>query len=86
MEELEWAVANGHRGVVISSFPNGSLESDPEDAPFWHLAEEIGAPIAVHIGSFIPATSEGGGKKIDMESLAMLGKASSASTIAVYEA
>ncbi len=51
--ELEWAMEHGHRGGVISSFPNGSLDPKPEDDRFWALAQEAGYPIAVHIGSFV---------------------------------
>jgi predicted TIM-barrel fold metal-dependent hydrolase len=51
--ELEWAMANGHRGAVISSFPNGSLDPKPEDDRFWRAAEAAGYPVAVHIGSFV---------------------------------
>jgi len=44
----------GHRGVVISAFPNGSLQPLPEDEPFWQLVQETRTPVAVHIGSFLP--------------------------------
>jgi predicted TIM-barrel fold metal-dependent hydrolase len=53
--EVHRAVALGHRGVVISAFPNGTLDAQPEDAPFWALIEELGVPVAVHIGSFVPS-------------------------------
>jgi predicted TIM-barrel fold metal-dependent hydrolase len=53
VEELEWALGHGHRGVVISSFPNGGLDPKPEDDRFWGLAEEARCPIAIHIGSFV---------------------------------
>ena len=46
----------GHRGVVISAYPNGSLEPAPEDDAFWALAQETDTPVAVHIGSFLPTT------------------------------
>jgi predicted TIM-barrel fold metal-dependent hydrolase len=51
--ELEFAIARGHRGAVISSMPSGGLEPKPEDDRFWALAEEAGFPIAIHIGSFV---------------------------------
>jgi predicted TIM-barrel fold metal-dependent hydrolase len=51
--ELDYALKNGHRGAVISSFPNGSLAPSAQDDPFWARAEEAGFPIAVHIGSFL---------------------------------
>ena len=43
-----------HRGVVISSFPNGGLTPLPEDEPFWQLVQDSRTPVAVHIGSFLP--------------------------------
>ena len=73
IEELEWALEHGHKGAVISAFPNGGVDPSPDDEPFWALAEQTGAPIAVHIGSFQPAGA--GGKTIDMQSLAFLGRA-----------
>jgi predicted TIM-barrel fold metal-dependent hydrolase len=51
--ELEFAIARGHRGAVISSMPSGGFEPKPEDDRFWALAEEAGFPIAIHIGSFV---------------------------------
>ena len=51
--ELEYAMKGGHKGAVISSFPNGSLFPKSEDEPFWARAEEAGFPICVHIGSFL---------------------------------
>ena len=53
--ELHAALALGHKGVVISAFPNGTLNAQPEDAAFWALVEELGLPVAVHIGSFVPS-------------------------------
>ena len=52
--ELEWGLKNGHRGAVISMFPNGSHDPKPEDDRFWGFAEEAGIPISVHIGGFMP--------------------------------
>ena len=52
-QTLEAAMKKGHRGVVISAFPNGSLEPLEEDERFWALAEEGRVPIAVHIGGFV---------------------------------
>jgi predicted TIM-barrel fold metal-dependent hydrolase len=60
--ELEWAMKNGHKGAVISSFPNGSLVPSDDDAAFWARAEEAGFPLAVHIGSFLRTTPPGGGQ------------------------
>jgi predicted TIM-barrel fold metal-dependent hydrolase len=51
--EVEWAIQHGHRGGVISSFPNGSFEPRPEDDRFWSAVQEAGFPIAIHIGSFV---------------------------------
>lgn len=76
--ELEWAMANGHRGVVISAFPNGSHDSQEEDAAFWEAAQDLGAPVSVHIGSFIPSTQGGGQKQMSFTELAFLGKAGAA--------
>ena len=50
--ELEWALAQGYRGVLISTFPNGSVEPSADDDPFWARAAEAGVPVALHIGSF----------------------------------
>jgi len=57
IEETERALALGHRGVVISSYPNGTLDSALEDDRFWALAQEADIPIAVHIGSFLKTVS-----------------------------
>jgi predicted TIM-barrel fold metal-dependent hydrolase len=51
--ELDRAMKSGHKGAVISSFPNGSLAPDASDRPFFARAEEAGFPLAVHIGSFL---------------------------------
>jgi len=63
--ELDHALKSGHRGAVISSFPNGSLFPQAEDDPFWARAQEARFPIAVHIGSFLrtppPAAKKGEG-------------------------
>jgi len=50
--ELEWSIENGHKGVIITRFPNGGFDAEPEDRAFWGLAEEAKMPISVHIGSF----------------------------------
>ena len=74
--ELEWSLKNGHRGVVISSFPNGTLDPKPEDERFWGMAQEAEIPVAVHIGSFLPAGMGGASRKgIDWKSLRFLGMA-----------
>jgi predicted TIM-barrel fold metal-dependent hydrolase len=69
--EVHAALALGHRGVVISAFPNGTLDAQPEDAPFWALVSELGLPVAVHIGSFVPARP--GMKWPDTHELSFLG-------------
>ena len=66
--ELEWAMKSGHKGAVISSFPNGSLVPQDEDAPFWARAEEAGFPIAVHIGSFVRTRPPAAGGPADKDS------------------
>jgi predicted TIM-barrel fold metal-dependent hydrolase len=53
VDELERGMAIGHRGAVISTFPNGGLDPQPEDDRFWALAEEATHPVAIHIGSFL---------------------------------
>jgi predicted TIM-barrel fold metal-dependent hydrolase len=53
LAELDFAMKNGHRGAVISSFPNGSLYPKDVDDAFWAKTEEAGFPVAVHIGSFL---------------------------------
>ena len=52
IKELEWALRAGYRGVLISTFPSGAVEPSQEDDPFWARAEEAGAAVALHIGSF----------------------------------
>ncbi len=53
--ELDYALKNGHRGAIISSFPSGSIVPSASDAPFWSRAQEADFPIGVHIGSFVKA-------------------------------
>jgi predicted TIM-barrel fold metal-dependent hydrolase len=55
--ETERALALGHRGVVISSFPNGSLDARVDDDRFWSFVQEADIPVAVHIGSFLKGTA-----------------------------
>jgi predicted TIM-barrel fold metal-dependent hydrolase len=74
--ETERALELGHRGVVISCFPNGTLAPDPDDARFWALAQEARLPVAVHIGSFVPARPDM--KWPDTTELSFLGIAGSA--------
>jgi predicted TIM-barrel fold metal-dependent hydrolase len=54
VKELEAAIKSPHRGAVISSFPNGTLNPSDEDDRFWAIAQEAEFPIAIHIGSFLP--------------------------------
>ncbi len=70
---LEAAMGTGHRGAVISSFPNGSLDPKPEDDRFWAVAQEAGFPIAVHIGSFV--RGDLAGRRESWSSLAFVGMA-----------
>ncbi len=51
--ETERSLELGHRGVVISSFPNGTLDASSEDDRFWAFVQEADVPVAVHIGSFL---------------------------------
>jgi predicted TIM-barrel fold metal-dependent hydrolase len=52
VSELDWALRQGYRGVLISTFPNGSVEPTDADDPFWNRAAEAEVPVALHIGSF----------------------------------
>jgi len=70
--ETERALQLGHRGVVISSFPNGTLEASAEDDRFWAFAQEADVPVAVHIGSFLKG--QGGGPPA-LDTLAFMGTA-----------
>jgi predicted TIM-barrel fold metal-dependent hydrolase len=72
--ETERALALGHRGVVISAFPNGTLDAAPEDDRFWSFAQEAEIPVAVHIGSFLKGTS---GQIPPLDTLAFMGVAGS---------
>ncbi len=71
--ELEWAMKHGHKGGVISSFPNGALDPKPEDDRFWAMAEEAAFPIAIHIGSFVRGSLAG--RRESWSSLAFVGMA-----------
>jgi predicted TIM-barrel fold metal-dependent hydrolase len=51
--ELEAALALGHRGFLLSCFPNGTRDPEPDDERFWGAVEESGLPAAVHLGSFV---------------------------------
>ena len=71
ISELEYAMKSGHKGAVISSFPNGSLFPKTDDEPFWSRAEEAGFPICVHIGSFLrsaPASAPKGDGMLTVDS------------------
>ena len=61
LAEMKRALDLGHRGVVISAYPNGGLTPEAEDEAFWALAQETDTPVAVHIGSFLPSVAGGGG-------------------------
>jgi predicted TIM-barrel fold metal-dependent hydrolase len=70
--ETERALRLGHRGVVISSFPNGTLDAAPEDDRFWSFAQDADVPVAVHIGSFLKGQ---GGQAPALDTLAFMGVA-----------
>ncbi len=72
--EVEWGMKNGHRGVVISSFPNGTLDPLPEDDRFWQLCEREKIPISIHIGSFL-RSNIGSQRAAGWDSLAFVGMA-----------
>jgi predicted TIM-barrel fold metal-dependent hydrolase len=73
--EMKRAIDLGHRGVVISAYPNGGLTPEAEDEAFWALAQETDTPVAVHIGSFLPTTSAGGGGPSNMNTPMFMGAA-----------
>jgi len=70
--ELDWALAKGFPGVLISLFPSGGAEPTGEDDSFWARAQEAGVPVALHIGSF---HADGPVKKRRFEPLAVLPRA-----------
>jgi predicted TIM-barrel fold metal-dependent hydrolase len=51
--ELEHARARGLRGVLLSAYPNGTLDPDAADDRFWSRCVEADLPVNVHIGSFM---------------------------------
>jgi predicted TIM-barrel fold metal-dependent hydrolase len=61
--ELERAIKGNHHGVIISAFPNGTLDPMEEDDQFWAVAQEADVPIAIHIGSFLPSASASPGQQ-----------------------
>lgn len=71
--ELEWSLERGYRGVLISTFPNGTVEPTSDDDAFWARAEEAGVPVALHIGSF---HADGPVKRRRFEPAAVLPRAS----------
>ena len=73
--ELEWALEHGHKGGILSSFPNGSLDPKPEDDRFWAMVQERGTPIAIHIGSFLRSAPPGGSSGRAWTTLAFVGRA-----------
>lgn len=53
LTELKRARELGHRGVMLSSYPNGGLDPDPNvDDEFWSTAQSLRMPVGIHIGSF----------------------------------
>jgi predicted TIM-barrel fold metal-dependent hydrolase len=74
LAEVDLAVKLGHKGVVISRFPNGSFDTEPDDDRFWGYVEDAGIPVAVHIGSFVRG-ADSGGKGPNLTELAFLGSA-----------
>jgi predicted TIM-barrel fold metal-dependent hydrolase len=53
LNELDHATKRGHKAAMISAYPSGKIDPDPEvDDRFWAALQEIGLPAAVHIGSF----------------------------------
>ncbi len=54
-EELEYVMKTGHKGVQILTNVHGKEISDPEFAPFWAKAEELGAVVLLHPNGFTEA-------------------------------
>jgi predicted TIM-barrel fold metal-dependent hydrolase len=50
--ELERVMRLGHRGAIISRWPNGSYDPSAEDDRFFATAEAADFPVHIHIGSF----------------------------------
>jgi len=73
--EVERAMKHEHRGCVISSFPNGSLDPQPEDDRFWDLCQSQRIPVSVHIGSFLRGDLGRGARVRGWSSLAFVGAA-----------
>jgi predicted TIM-barrel fold metal-dependent hydrolase len=72
VSELEHALGMGHHGVIVSCYPNGTLDADPDDDRFWSAVAGSGRPAAIHLGSFVrPRVS----RYPDMRDLAFLGLA-----------
>ena len=73
VDELRWALDQGHKGALISRMPTGEFEYSAEDDPFFDLANEAEIPVAVHIGSFLrPNPSE---QRRSFQDLGFLGSA-----------
>jgi predicted TIM-barrel fold metal-dependent hydrolase len=72
LAELDWALAQAYRGVLISTFPSGAVEPSAGDDRFWARAEEAGVPVALHIGSF---HAEGPSRRRSFDAAAVLPRA-----------
>src|SRR5207247_2829199 len=49
-----WVQDRPFRGLLISTYPNGTIDPTPEDDEFWTAARDSGLPVAIHLGSFNP--------------------------------
>jgi predicted TIM-barrel fold metal-dependent hydrolase len=62
--ELERAVKElGLKGALLDAFPSGAATgSNPEDEPFWELANELQVPVSLHygVGADAPSLPEPG--------------------------
>ncbi|MEP9377326.1 amidohydrolase family protein [Aquabacter sp. CN5-332] len=54
--ELEYVMKLGHKGVQVLTNVHGKELSDPEFAPFWAKAEELGAVVLLHPNGFTEAS------------------------------
>ncbi len=50
LAECEHAMKTGHKGIILTRWPNGGQRPIPEDDKFWKFAEESNLPVCVHFG------------------------------------
>jgi predicted TIM-barrel fold metal-dependent hydrolase len=73
--EAQDAMKKGHRGVILSRWPNGSQRPEPVDDRFWAMAADSNLPVTVHFGpEFGPTIIKGEGMGPDQLGLGTLSK------------